>query len=139
MSPPLRATSSTLKSKTLNLSLILTSLLGYLEWGTDQKQFLFQAEAEIISKLFTDPLSVIHPFTILPLAGQILLFITLFQPKPNKVLTFTGIGGIGLLLGILLIIGIISLNFKIFLSTIPFWVMVYLTIRFHRNRNLTTN
>ncbi len=128
-----------MKSKILNLSLILTSLLGFLEWGTDQKQFLFQMEAEIVSKLFTDPMSVIHPLTILPLAGQILLFITLFQTKPNNVLTFAGIGGIGLLLGILFIIGLIDFNYKIFFSTIPFWVMVYLTVQFHRNRNLTTN
>lgn len=139
VSLPLRATSSPMKGKILNLSLILTSLLGYLEWGTDRKQFLFQVETEIVSKLFTDPLSVIHPFTILPLVGQILLFITLFQTKPNKVLTFAGIGGIGILLGILLIIGLINPNFKILFSTIPFWVMVYLTFRFHRNRNLTKN
>ncbi len=128
-----------MKSKILNLSLILTSLLGFLEWGTDKKQFLFQMEAEIVSKLFTDPVSVIHPLTILPLAGQILLFITLFQSKPNKVLTFTGIGGLGLLLGLVFIVGLIDLNFKILFSTVPFWVMVYLTIRFHRNGTLEIN
>lgn len=128
-----------MKGKILNLSLILTSLLGFLEWGTDRKQFLFQAEADIVSKLFTDPMSVIHPLTILPLAGQILLLITLFQPKPNKVLTYFGMGGLGTLLGILFIVGLIDLNYKIFLSTVPFWTVVFLTIRFYRKRNLTKN
>jgi len=120
-----------MKSKILNILLVLTSLLGYLEWGRDNKQFLFQAEAEIVSKLFSDPTSVIHPFTILPLAGQILLLITLFQKTPNKILTFIGIGGIGVLLALMFVIGLISLNFKILSSTIPFLVTGWLTIRHH--------
>lgn len=73
--------SGNMKSKLLNFLLIVTSLLGYLEWGGDNHIFLFKAEAEILSKLFTDPLSVLHPFTLLPLAGQIILLITLFQKK----------------------------------------------------------
>jgi hypothetical protein len=120
-----------MKSKILNILLVLTSLMGYLEWGKDNKQFLFQTEAEILSKLFNDPTSVIHPFTILPLAGQILLLITLLQKSPNKILTFIGIGGIGLLLGLMFVIGLISLNFKILCSTIPFLVLGFVTIRHH--------
>ncbi|HAP36745.1 MAG TPA: hypothetical protein DCQ28_12720 [Bacteroidetes bacterium] len=120
-----------MKAKILNVLLVLTSLLGYLEWGKDNKQFLFQAEAEILSKLFNDPTSVIHPFTILPLAGQILLLITLLQKSPNKILTFIGIGGIGLLLGLMFVIGLISLNFKILCSTIPFLALGFVTIRHH--------
>jgi hypothetical protein len=126
-----------LKSKILNLLLILTSLIGFLEWGKDSKMFLYQAEAEIISKLFTDPVSVLHPFTILPLAGQIVLFITLFQHKPNKTLTFISIGGIGLLLVLMFVIGILSLNFKILLSTIPFLVTAFFTVHYHRKINNT--
>jgi hypothetical protein len=40
----------TTKSKFFNLLLILTSLLGYLEWGKGHQMFLFQAEAEIFAK-----------------------------------------------------------------------------------------
>ena len=120
-----------LKSKLLNLLLILTSLIGYLEWGKDYKLFLFQVEAEIISKLFINPVSVIHPFTILPLTGQLVLLVTLFQKKPNKVLTFIGIGGLGVLLGLMFVIGLIALKFKILFSTIPFLVIAFLTIRYY--------
>lgn len=120
-----------MKAKILNLLIVHASLLGYLEWGKNNKIFLLQAEVEIVSKLFNDPTSVIHPFTILPLAGQILLVTTLFQKSPNKILTFIGIGGIGVLLGLMFVIGLISLNFKILLSTIPFLVIGYLTIRHH--------
>ena len=39
-----------MKHKILNFSLVLTSLIGYLEWGSGSKTFLFQGEMEIISK-----------------------------------------------------------------------------------------
>ena len=124
-----------MKSKILNLLLILTSLIGFLEWGKNNKLFLFQAEAEIISKLFTDPISVIHPFTIFPLVGQILLLFTLFQKKPNRMVTFISIGAIGILLSFMFVIGLISLNYKILLSTIPFLVIAFLTIKHYRNKS----
>ncbi|HRJ28278.1 MAG TPA: hypothetical protein PLV21_10670 [Cyclobacteriaceae bacterium] len=118
-----------MKGKILNGLLILTSLFGYLEWGKDNSVFLFQAEAEVISKLFTDPASAAHPFTILPLVGQLLLFITLFQKRPVNVLTYTGMAGIGVLLVFMFVIGVISLNFRIVFSTIPFLIVSFLTVK----------
>ncbi len=103
--------------------------MGYLEWSGDSHTFLFQAEAEIVYKLFTNPTSVIHPFILLPLTGQILLLITLFQKSPAKILTYISIMGLGILLGFMFIIGLISLNFKILLSTIPFLIVTFLTIQ----------
>lgn len=120
---------SKMKSKILNFLLIITSLLGYLEWNGNNHIFLFKAEAEIFLKLFTNPLSVLHPFTILPLVGQILLLITLFQKTPNKTLSFISIAGLGLLLGFMFIIGLLSLNFKVIISTIPFIIVSVLAIR----------
>lgn len=120
-----------LNAKLLNLLLVLASLIGYLEWGKENSSFLFQVEAVLISTLFTDPTSVIHPFTLLPLAGQALLIFTLFQNKPSKTLTFVGMAGIGILLVFMFVIGIVSLNYTVFLSTIPFLAIGFLTIRQH--------
>src|SRR5688572_25196833 len=106
--------------KLLNLLLVLTSLFGYLEWGVDNSTFLFQAEFDILKKLFTEPASVMHPFVVLPMAGQLLLLITLFQQEPGKWLTFIGMACIGLLLGLMFIIGIIGPDIKILASTVPF-------------------
>lgn len=117
-----------MKPKILNALLIVTSLLGYLEWSGDSHTFLFQAEAEILHKLFTNPSSIVHPFILLPLIGQILLLITLFQKSPSKILTYVSIAGLGLLLGFMFIIGLISLNYKIIISTISFLVVAVLTI-----------
>ena len=116
------------KTKILNLLLIISSLIGFLEWGKDQQLFLFQAEAEIITKIFSEPKSVLHPFILLPFVGQILLLITLFQNNPSKILTIISIGGLGLLLSFMFVIGILSANFKILLSTIPFLVISIFTI-----------
>lgn len=121
-----------MKSKLLNLLLIVTSLFGYLEWGGDNHTFLFNAEYEVLSKLFTDPASVLHPFTVLPMIGQILLLITLFQKQPSKILTYTGIAGLGILLSFILLVGVLSLNVKIILTALPFLVIAVITILHYR-------
>ena len=117
-----------MKQKIINLLLILSSLLGYLEWGGNNHLFLMQAEGELLRKMFSDPTSVIHPFTLMPFAGQIILAITLLQKAASKVLTFIGIGCIILLFLLMLFIGISTKNLKIFSSTIPFIFLSVLTI-----------
>ncbi len=128
-----------MRSKIYNFILILTSLFGYLEWGGNNHRFLFEAEMEVFSRLIKDPLSVIHPFVLLPMAGQILLLITLFQKRPSRILTYTGLGGLGILLGFMLVVGILGLNYKIVLSTIPFLSVAVLTINHYRNTHHETN
>jgi len=117
-----------MKQKILNGLLILTSLLGYLEWGNDRSSFLFQAEWEVLSRLFQDPLSVVHPLTLVPLLGQLLLFATLFQKEPGKALTLVGLGCLAILLVFICFIGVISLNWKILFSTVPFIMVAVLVI-----------
>lgn len=112
--------SSHLKDKVLNLLLIVTSLFAYLEWGGGNSAFLFQAEYEVFNKLLTSPSDVVHPFSLVPMLGQVLLLITLFQKSPWKSLTFAGMGCIGVLLVFIFFIGIVAPNFKMLASTLPF-------------------
>ena len=121
-----------MKSKILNIGLILTSFVGYLEWGGNNKMFLVQGEIEVISKLLTDPGSALHPFTLLPLVGQVLLVITLFQKSPSRLLTYLGLAGISVLLLFMLVIGLLSLHIKTALSTLPFIVTGFMTVKHHR-------
>lgn len=121
-----------MKSKILNFLLIIFSLFGYLEWSGNNHLFLFEAEIEIFSKLFTRPISVLHPIIVLPIAAQFILLFTLFQNKPSKKLTYISIFGLGILFVFMLFIGIISLNYKIALSTIPFIVVSIVTMLHHR-------
>ena len=117
-----------MKAKILNLCVLLTSLIGYLEWGRDMHMFLFQGEAEVVGKLFHDPMAVIHPLTLLPLFGQLILLYTLFQKTPGKILTYIGLGCLSLLLLLITLVGALSLNYKIVLSTIPFILSGALTV-----------
>ena len=117
-----------MKEKILNLLLIISSLFGYLEWGKDNSSFLFQGEYELLKNMISNPKSAIHPFTLIPILGQILLFITLFKKTSNKKLTYLGISFIGLLLLFMFFIGVISVKYNILISTLPFIVLAVLTI-----------
>jgi hypothetical protein len=109
--------------------LIITSLFVYLSWGKESTAFLFQMEYEIISKLFTNPLSALHPFTVIPLLGQILLLISLFQKTPNVVLLKIGIGCLLFLIGFVLIVGLLSRRISIIVSTLPFITLALVTLK----------
>ncbi|MEZ4843022.1 MAG: hypothetical protein R3A43_02090 [Bacteroidia bacterium] len=121
-----------MKSKLLNFLLIITPLIGYLEWGGGNSTYIFQAEYEVISKLLADTLAALHPLTILPLVGQIILLFTLFQQTPSKRLTYSGIACLGILLGFMFFIGLLGLNFKIVLSTLPFLVVAVVAVGYYR-------
>ena len=121
-----------MKAKLLNSGLIITSCIGYLEWGNDMSMFLIQGEIEVITKAFSNISALAHPFIILPLLGQLFLLITLFQKVPNKIVTYTGMFCIAVLLAFIFLIGAISFHYKIALSTVPFFFFVFLTIRHYK-------
>ena len=117
-----------MKRKVMNGLAILSSLFGYLEWGGGNRMFLFQGELEVLGKFVSDPIAAAHPFTLLPLFGQMLLLVTLFQTKPSRLLTFIGLAGLGLLMGFMFLIGLLSFNFKVLISTVPFIVTAVFAI-----------
>ncbi len=125
-----------MKSKILNFLLITFSLFVYLEWSGNQHIFLIEAEIEIFSKFFTSPKSVIHPFIVLPLMAQFLLLFTLLQKTPSKKLTYIGVFGLSLLIYFILFIGLISINYKIVISTIPFVFLSIITNLHHRKNHI---
>ncbi len=124
-----------MKPKILNLLLLISSLFGYLEWGNDQHAFLFQSEYELLSKIFSEPQSAAHPFILMPLLGQLLLLISLFQEKPSRMLTYIAIGSLGLLLGFMFVIGLMGMKLKILLSTLPFLALAGYTIYYRKSGN----
>jgi hypothetical protein len=118
-----------MKSKLLNILLILSSSIGYLSWGKNQSSFLFEVEFEIFKKLLTTPKSMLHPLILLPLFGQIILLATLFQVVPSKKLTYVGMIGLAILMSFILLVGILSFQIKIMMSTIPFFILSIITLR----------
>lgn len=106
-------------------------MFGYLEWGKDQHSFIFQTEAEIFSKLFSSPQSLLHPFILIPLFGQLLLLFTIISKKQSKAITITAIISISLLMLLLLFIGILDLKYKILFSTFPFLITAIIAFRIY--------
>src|SRR5688572_23504700 len=96
--------------KLLNAALILTSLIGYLEWGGGNHAFLAKVEYDLLFNN-KNPSDLVHPAVLIPLAGQLLLLITLFQNPPRKSLTIAGTICMGLIMLLLLFIGIMG-NWK---------------------------
>ena len=117
-----------MKVRILNLLLLLSSLLGYLEWNGGNHVFLYTAEVDVFTKLFAHPLEVIHPLIVLPFLGQIALVLTVFQKVPSPFLTYLGIGCLGILLVLMLFVGLLSRNVKIILSTLPFLFLAVLVL-----------
>ena len=109
-----------MKLKLYLAALFISSFFVYLSWIKNSSAFLFQMEYEILAKLFSNPLSVLHPFTIIPLIGQILLLISLLQKQPNNLLMKLGISSLLFLIGFIFIVGLLSLQLTIIISTVPF-------------------
>lgn len=114
--------------KLLNILLIVTSLIGYLEWGNNQHMFLFQVESDILFGRPANSDTFLHPFVLMPLLGQLILLFTLFQKTPSKALTYIGLFSLGFLLLLLFFIGITGPNFRILLFSVPFIVTGVLVI-----------
>jgi hypothetical protein len=102
---------------------VLASMLGYLQWGENQHQFLFQTEAELFRKGWGNPGSVVHPFILLPLLGQLLLLVNAFVARPRKGLIYLGITLIGLLYALLIFIALLSSSWLVKAAVCPYSVM----------------
>jgi hypothetical protein len=118
-----------LKNTRLILACLLISFLFvYLEWGKDQSGFMFQMEYSIFMQN-KNPLDAFsHPFVFIPLIGQLILLSALFREFPERRLTISGIVFLGVLVAMILFVGILSGNWKIILSTIPFIAFTTLCI-----------
>ena len=111
------------KKRIFILLLILSSLLGYLEWGGGNRAFLHEMERDVILKLISSPKTAIHLLTILPLFGQYLLIAALIRKTNSIKLIYWGVGLISSLLLFIFFIGLISLQWEIFMSALPFIVL----------------
>lgn len=113
----------------LNIGLLGLFLIGYLEWGTDKHTFIFQAEYELFSKIFESPLTFLHPFILVPLCGQILLLYIIIKDSTNARLMLIAVASLSIFMLFLLFIGLISQNFKIIASTLPFLIVATIIVK----------
>lgn len=102
------------------LALLLTSLLGYTEWGKNQSILVFQMEFELFFGSKGSLNSFLHPFIALPLLGQFILIFQLFLVTPKRRWIILGASLIALLYLLYFAVGIVTLKYKIVFSTLPF-------------------
>lgn len=120
--------------KAVNSSIFLSFLICYLEWGKDNSLFIFQMESDILFKAGENFSSVVHPFTLIPFTGQLLLLFTLFQKEPNKKLTIAAWISLSLLVAMILLTGCLGLNYKVILSTLPFVISSVVMFRAYKRK-----
>ena len=118
------------KLKVLILLAVLSSFLGYLQWGKNQHSFVFENEFELLSKLPGNASTFTHPFVLLPFLGQLILILTLFKKKPHSFIIYIALGSIGILYLMILFVGFMGAGVLTALSAIPFLVISFIIVRF---------
>jgi len=127
------------KKKIINFCLLLSFQFGYLEWGGGKHLFIFQAVIEIFQQAAKNILSILHPMILVPFAGEIALLYTLFQHKPNTILSYLGLASLSVFMLLLFFIGALGMHFKILSSTIPFILIGLMQIKIFRSQQITNN
>ena len=103
--------------------LILAFSVCYTEWGGGQSAFIFQIELEFFSSFSQNRSHFSHPLILAGSLGQLGLVYGMVVPKPRFWIIAACLGFLSLVVGIFLLAGLLSFNFKIIGSTIPFWVL----------------
>lgn len=123
------------EQKLLLAGIFIAFLFCYMEWGGSNHGFIFQLELELMSDKSKGIESILHPFVLLPLAGQLLLIFSLFQPLTKKWIVLCAILALSVLVLMILFAGLLSLNVKMIASTLPFIILsvVYVNRHFRKS------
>ncbi|MBI5915210.1 MAG: hypothetical protein HY842_07530 [Bacteroidetes bacterium] len=118
-------------TRLINIGLFLAFNICYLEWGSDQSSFLFQIPFTIFAEK-KDLLSTLtHPLIIFGFAGQLMLLVSAIRKVPNRIVNLIGWLCLAVIVLLVLLSGLLSFNWRILLSTVPF---IVLSVLFFRNR-----
>lgn len=106
----------------IKIALLLSFLICYLEWGHGQSAFLFQIAYTILfEKLIAG--NFFHPLVLGSFLSVFILCISLFADI-SITLEKTAILILTLFVVFFLFIGVISLQYKVILSTLPYLFLV---------------
>lgn len=119
-------------SRFINIALIFAFMLCYTEWGKGYSAFIFQLEYELFFKTANLKDGLSHPLILAGLAGQLSLLYTSFTNGRPVWLNMAGILFLSMIVLLFLLVGILSANVKIILSTLPFISLA--VVYFYRRR-----
>ena len=117
----------------INIGLLLTFSLGYMEWGQGYSSYIFEITAKLFSNWHDLLQSLVNPLILAGLAGHIILIWCAFQEKPNRKLNIAGILILTPVIALVLLAGALSGNWKMILSALPFTALVVAYFVYSRN------
>jgi len=126
--------SNSIQLRLINIGLLLAFSIGYLEWGGGNSSFIFQAELVIFNKTDNLLTTLLHPIVLLGFIGQFLLIFSAFRKAPNKMVNIIGIILTGVIIVFIFLAGLLSANFKMVVSAIPYLVLSFLYFRYYRKK-----
>lgn len=109
------------------LLLLLSFFLCYLEWGNNQSAYMFEVVYTIFYEKFSAS-NFFHPIIFIGLLSFSVILISLFA-NINKKIEKTMVILLTVLVVFFLFIGVISLKYKVILSTLPFLFIVNIYFR----------
>ena len=99
---------------------VITFFFCYLEWGAGQSAFLYEAALQVFSQRESAGDNFSHPLILLPFVGLLILLYQAFQPIPSRRWVYIGLALPAILVLFILLVGILSGNVKVMVSTLPF-------------------
>jgi hypothetical protein len=124
-----RPMSHVIKGRLLCAASLIASLLIYLEWGGGNSAFLFSVEWELFRNLPSDPSVLAHPVVVPALLGQGMVLILLILPQPRPPWVLGAVFVLGLFPLLVLVIGLLSQQYRVVASVVPFFTVVWATWR----------
>lgn len=99
---------------------VISFFFCYLEWGGGQSAFLYEVAFAVFNQQDSAADNFSHPLVLLPFLGILLLIYQLFQPAPSRRWTLLGLALPAVLVLFILLVGVLSQNWKIIVFTLPF-------------------
>lgn len=109
----------------LPLIIVITFQLCYLEWP-NHSMFVFEAEYQVFTKISSYISNFSHPIILLGFISQIVLILSAFYSKISNKWINISIILLSLLVLLFLITGLLSINYKIVFSCIPFLSVTFI-------------
>lgn len=116
----------------INLALLIAFQFCYLEWPPNNSMFIYEGEAKIFSMTDKWMDNFTHPVILLGLLAQILVLLGAMILNFNKRLNSLGVVLLGILVLLFFVVGLMSSNYKIVGSTLPYLVLeiyYFMTLR----------
>ena len=107
------------------LIIVLAFQLCYLEWP-NHSMFIFEAEYQVFTKTSSYISNFSHPIILSGFISQIVLVLSTFYSKISYKWINISIVLLSLLVLLFLITGLLSMNYKIVLSCIPFLSITFI-------------